>query len=71
MQYIFYGFIGEDISSTEDILSSGSKEYIMGKFYDITRKMFPVILKADLTWSTLWSWTLIIFSLGTIIAFSG
>jgi len=67
----FYGFIGENISSTEDISSSGAREYIMNKFYDISRKMFPIIHKADLTWSTLWSATLIIFSAGTIIAFSG
>lgn len=67
----FYGFIGENISSTEDISSSGARKYVMGKFYDISRKMFPVIFKADLTWSTLWSATLIIFSAGTITAFSG
>jgi ABC-type multidrug transport system fused ATPase/permease subunit len=67
----FYGFIGENISSTEDISSCGAREYIMSKFYDIRRRMFPIILKADLTWSTLWSVTLIIFSAGTIIAFSG
>lgn len=66
----FYGFIGESISSTEDISSNGAKKYIMNKFYNIIRKMFPIIHKADLTWSTLWSATLIIFSAGTIIAFS-
>lgn len=65
----FYGFIGENISNTEDISSSGAREYIMGKFYDISRRMFPIILKAELTWSTLWSATLIIFSAGTITAF--
>lgn len=65
----FYGFIGENISSTEDISSSGSRKYIMSKFYDISRRMFPAILKAELTWATLWSTTLIIFSTGTIIAF--
>lgn len=67
----FYGFIGESISSTEDISSSGAREYIMNKFYDISRKIFPIIRKADLTWSTLWSATLIIFSAGTVISFSG
>lgn len=66
----FYGFIGESISSTEEISSSGARKYIMSKFYDISRKMFPIIFKADLTWSTLWASTLIIFSAGTIIAFS-
>lgn len=67
----FYGFIGENISSTEDIASSGARKYIMGKFYDLCRRMFPITLRADLTWSTLWSATLIIFSSGTIIALLG
>lgn len=67
----FYGFIGENISSTEDISYSGARKYIMSKFYDISRKMFPIIFKADLTWATLWSATLIIFLAGTITAFLG
>ncbi|WP_207705526.1 ABC transporter ATP-binding protein [Hathewaya massiliensis] len=64
-----YGFLGEYISSTEDIASSGAREYVMKKFYDMSRRMFPVIRKAELTWSTLWSVTLIIFAFGNIIAF--
>lgn len=67
----FYGFIGESISSTEDIVANGARKYIMNKFYDITRKMLPIKIKADLTWATLWSVTLIIFSVGTIISLIG
>lgn len=42
----------------------------MEKFYNISRKMFPIIRKAELTWSTLWGVTLLIFAVGTITAFS-
>lgn len=66
----FYGFLGENISSTEDITSSGAREYIMNNFYNIIRKMFPIMRRAELTWSTIWSATLIIFAAGTITAFS-
>lgn len=66
----FYGFLGENISSTEDIAANGAREYVMEKFYNISRKMFPIIRKAELTWSTLWGVTLLIFAVGTITAFS-
>ncbi|MFD3156380.1 ABC transporter ATP-binding protein [Haloimpatiens sp. FM7330] len=66
----FYGFLGEHISSTEDIASSGAKNYVMNKFYKIIRKMFPIIKKANLTWASMWSATLIIFAVGNIIAFT-
>ncbi|WP_040327898.1 ABC transporter ATP-binding protein [Clostridium ihumii] len=66
----FYGRLGEYISNTEDIAANGAKKYIMGKFYDITRKIYPVTRKAKLTWATLWSVILIIFATSTIISFS-
>lgn len=66
----FYRFLGENISNAEDIVSSGARKYIMSKFYDMSRKMFPIIHNADLTWATLWSVTLSIFGIGTITAFS-
>ncbi|MEI4801813.1 ABC transporter ATP-binding protein [Bacillus sp. FJAT-51639] len=64
------GFIGENISSTEDIASSGAREYVMDNFYKLNRRIFPVFRKARLTWATMWSVTITIFAVGTIIAFS-
>ena len=66
----FYGRLGEYISNTEDIAANGARKYIMKKFYNITRKIYPVTRKAKLTWATLWSVTLIIFAASTIISFS-
>lgn len=65
----FYGFLGEQISSTEDIASSGARKHVMEKFYKLTRKIFPVINRANLTWASMWSATLIIFAVGNVIAF--
>ncbi|WP_125000620.1 ABC transporter ATP-binding protein [Clostridium tagluense] len=65
----FYGFLGEQISSAEDIASSGARKYIMSQFYNTMRKMFPIINKANLTWATMWSATFIIFALGNVMAF--
>ena len=66
----FYGRLGEYISNTEDIAANGARKYIMKKFYDITRRIYPITRKAKLTWATLWSVTLIIFAASTIISFS-
>lgn len=65
----FYGFLGEQISSTEDIASSGGKSHAMKGFYNLIRKMFPVTKKAHLTWASMWTATLIIFAVGNIMAF--
>ncbi|MCM1991148.1 ABC transporter ATP-binding protein [Oceanirhabdus seepicola] len=64
----FYGFIGEQISSTEDIATCNGRNHVMKKFYKIIRKMFPVIRRAELTWASIWSTTTIIFAVGNIIA---
>ncbi|MBP2023642.1 ABC-type multidrug transport system fused ATPase/permease subunit [Clostridium punense] len=64
-----YGFIGEQITSTEDIRSSGAKNYVMNRFYDMLRKLLPITTKAVMNYYNMWSATLIIFTLGNVIAF--
>jgi len=66
----FYGFIGEQISSTEDIVSCGSREYVMDKFYQMVRKIFPKVRAANLTWATMHSAAFAIFAAGNIITFA-
>ncbi|MEI5907067.1 ABC transporter ATP-binding protein [Bacillus spongiae] len=66
----FYGLIGEQISSTEDIASNNAKDYMMKLFYKMGRKIYPIIRKAELTWASMWTATLIIFVTGNVIAFS-
>lgn len=65
----FYGTLGENVSSTEDISTSGAKKYIMTKFYKLIRRMYPVFKKARLTWASMWSATLIIFAVGNAMVF--
>lgn len=64
-----YGFIGEQITSTEDIRSSGAKNYVMNRFYGMLRKLLPITTKAVMNYYNMWSATLIIFTLGNVIAF--
>lgn len=64
----FYGFLGEQISSRVDIASCGAKNYVMRKFYYLIRQIFPIINRANLTWASMWSATLIIFAVGNGIS---
>lgn len=63
-----YGFIGEQITSTEDILSCGAKNHVMKRLYKILNKMLPVTTKAVMNYYNMWSATLMIFTVGTVIA---
>lgn len=65
----FYGFIGEQITSTEDILSSGAKNHVMKRFYHMLNKMLPITSKAVMNYYNMWSATLLVFTVGTVIAF--
>lgn len=66
----FYGFLGEEIGNTEDVRSSGAKDYIMFRFYKQIRSWFPITKKAVFRYYLMWASTLGIFAIGNIIAFS-
>jgi len=64
-----FGFIGEQITSTEDIQSCGAKGYTMKKLYKILKAMVPIKIKAVMNYYNMWSATLLIFTVGNAIAF--
>ncbi len=66
----FYGFIGEQITSIEDIKSSGAISYVMYRFYQFIKGWFKVRNKALMTYGYIWSITLLIFVGGYVISFS-
>lgn len=65
------GELGEYIVSREDMIPLGKGNYIFNKFSKRLEKVYPVIRDAKLTWSTLWTVSLVIFSSGTIIGLLG
>lgn len=65
-----YGFIGEQITSTEDIRANGARNHVMNRFYIILRKLLPITTKAVMNYYNMWSATLIVFTLGNVIAFA-
>ena len=65
----FYGFIGEHITNKEDIQSCGAKEYVFHKFEKFINKWFPTERKAALLGYSMWTSSIFVFAVGTVISF--
>lgn len=66
---MFYGFLGEHLSGTEDIKANGAGGYVMHRFYQRLREWLPAVRKAYLAGITVWSATILTFAIGNAIAF--
>ncbi len=66
---IFFGFLGEHLAGTEDIRANGAVGYVMHRFYARMREWLPTRRKAYLASTTVWSATIITFTLGNATAF--
>lgn len=65
----FYGFLGEQLNSTEDTKSNGAVPYVIYKFYQFLRNWYPIRRKASMMYCLMWSTTLIVFAFGYAVAF--
>ncbi len=65
----FYGFLGEHISNREDVQSSGAKDYIFNKFHNFLKRWYSKEKKAGLMGYSMWTSSVFIFALGTMISF--
>ena len=63
-----YGFLGEQITSVEDINTCGAKNYTMNSLYKLYRKMLPIEVKASLGHYYMWIVNIIVFALGNAAA---
>ncbi|WP_346928835.1 ABC transporter ATP-binding protein [Clostridium sp.] len=63
-----YGFLGEQITSVEDINTCGAKNYAMNSLYKLYRKMLPIEVKASLGHYYMWIANIIVFALGNAAA---
>ncbi|MBQ4900376.1 ABC transporter ATP-binding protein [Paenibacillus sp. Marseille-P2973] len=64
-----YGFIGEHLEGTEDTRANGAAGYVMNRFYDLSRRMLPVRIRAFMGFGMMWSTTIFVFALGNAAAF--
>ncbi len=65
----FYGFIGEHLEGTEDTRANGAAGYVMNRFYELTRRMLPVRVRAFIGFCLMWSTSILVFALGNAAAF--
>jgi ATP-binding cassette, subfamily B, bacterial len=64
----FFGFLGEQLASTEDLRANGATGYVMRRFYQLLRAWLPLQFRANFVGFLTWSSTLLIFSLGNALA---
>ncbi len=65
----FFGFIGEQITGTEDIRANGAESFVMRRFDGFLRKMFTVRRQAGMRGYGMWMANVAAFALGTAVAF--
>ncbi|CAI6083406.1 ABC transporter ATP-binding protein [Cohnella sp. JJ-181] len=65
----YYGFIGEQLEGTEDTRANGAVGFAMSRFYELTRRMLPMRVRAFLGYFLMWSTTILVFALGNAAAF--
>lgn len=65
----YYGFIGEQLEGTEDTRANGAVGFAMNRFYELTRRMLPMRVRAFLGYFLMWSTTILVFALGNAAAF--
>ncbi|ANS76638.1 helicase [Paenibacillus yonginensis] len=65
----FYGFIGEHLEGTEDTRANGAAGYVMGRYYELARRMLPVRVRAFFGFFLMWGTTIFVFAFGNAAAF--
>lgn len=69
-QATFFGFLGEHLSGTEDIRSSGATAFVLRRMAEQMRVWLHITRKANLAGYTMWITSLFVFALGNVVAFA-
>jgi ATP-binding cassette subfamily B protein len=64
-----YGFLEERLAGTEDIRSNNARDYVLNRFYRLTRELMRRTIKAGLKWNILLNTTWVLFAVGNAVAF--
>ncbi len=66
----FYGFLGEQLSGTEDIRANGARDYVMGRFYKQNQVWLKHRVRAFVSNSMMTMSSLLTFAIADAIAFA-
>ena len=64
-----YGFLEERLAGTEDIRSNNARDYVLNRFYRLTRELMRKTIKAGLRLNILLNTTWVLFAIGNAVAF--
>ncbi|MDF2627821.1 MAG: transporter ATP-binding protein [Symbiobacteriaceae bacterium] len=64
-----FGFLGESLSGTEAIRSSGAEGHVMYRFGQIIQRLYRLNLRSGMTNAMMWGSSVLIFAIGTAMAF--
>ncbi len=64
-----YGFLEERLSGTEDIRSNNASDYVLDRFYRLTRTLMRKTITAGLKMNILLNTTWMLFAVGNAVAF--
>ncbi|WP_414530491.1 ABC transporter ATP-binding protein [Nodularia chucula] len=62
-----FGFLGERLSGTEDISANGATAYVMHRFYERSRDLFPKLVKSQTFGAGVFSIWISLFTLGKAV----
>ncbi|MCB9134122.1 MAG: ABC transporter ATP-binding protein [Anaerolineales bacterium] len=65
---LYFGFIEERLSGTEDIRANGAVPYVMRRLAELARAYFRKDLKADIIGTSSFGSTIILFAVGSAVA---
>jgi len=65
----FFGFVGEQLSGTEDIRANGAVAFVLRRFFEFCRRLYPVRLRSTLGGYGMWMSNIALFAFGHAIAF--
>jgi ATP-binding cassette, subfamily B, bacterial len=66
---VFYGYVGEALTATEDIRSSGAVGYAMRRFFEHMRDWWPVRFRAGLWGQAVMMAAIVAFAFGDALAY--
>jgi ATP-binding cassette subfamily B protein/ATP-binding cassette subfamily C protein len=63
----FFGFLGEQLTGTEDLRANGATGYVMQRYHQILRGWLPVARRASIASYTFWSTLILLTAIGTAV----
>jgi ABC-type multidrug transport system fused ATPase/permease subunit len=64
----FFGFLSEQLSSTEDVRGNGASAYVMRRFSELLRAWLPFQRRGHLSGYSLWMGSTLMFAIGNAVA---